>query len=135
MANREKLQTAGTEQSAEQQQIETNALLQDTAVSTTEAQKYSLKDAEPLSGNMIIKVANFDQSSTRYYYTPYPVDTNVFIYGEVVSIDINNNESQIKPGDHVLYNGAIVYQSIEDGVKYVIGPVGNVVLVWRSKAI
>ena len=132
MATREKLQTAGTEQSVEQQQPETSALLQDTAVSTTETQKYSLKDAEPLSGNMIIKVTNFDQPSTRYYYTPYPVDANVLLYGEVVAVE-PDNDFHIKPSDHVLYNGSIVYQSIEDGAKYVIGPVGNVVLVWRSK--
>jgi hypothetical protein len=133
MATREKLQTAGTDQSVEQQQPETSALLQDTAVSTTETQKYSLKDAEPLSGNMIIKVTNFDQPSTRYYYTPYPVDTSVLIYGEVISIE-PKNEFRIEPGDRVLYNGSVVYQSIEEGAKYVVGPVKNVLLVWRSKS-
>ncbi len=97
-----------------------------------EASKYMLRDAEPISGNMIIKVTSFDQPATRYYYTPYPLDTNVPIYGEVIAID-PKNDFRIKPGDRVLYNGPVVYQSIEDGVKYVVGPVSNVLLVWRSK--
>ncbi len=99
---------------------------------TSEANKYMLKDAEPLAGNMIIKVANFDQPTTRYYYTPYPLDTNLLIYGEVVAID-PKNDFRIKSGDRVLYNGPVVYQSIEDGAKYVVGSVSNVLLVWRSK--
>ncbi len=99
---------------------------------TNEASKYMLKDAEPLAGNMIIKVTSFDQPSTRYYYTPYPLDTNVSIYGEVIAID-PKNDFRIKPGDRVLYNGPVTYQSIEDGAKYVVGSVSNVLLVWRSK--
>lgn len=132
MVNRKQSQMAVENQDAEQQQQETNELLQDTAVGITETHRYSLKDAEPLAGNMIIKVANFDQSSTRYYYTPYPVDTNVLIYGEVVAVD-PHNDRHIKPGDRVLCNGSILYQSIEDGHKYVVAPAHNVLLIWRSK--
>jgi len=130
MENLEKVVTDNPNQTVEQQKAE--ELLQDTTSSTNEPYKYRLKDAEPLAGNMIIKVANFDQPSTRYYYTPYPVDTNVLIYGEIVAVDPDNH-FQIKPGDHVLYNGSIVYQSIEDGAKYVVGSAQNVLLVWRSK--
>jgi co-chaperonin GroES (HSP10) len=131
MQNQEEKQIVGESQTVEQQQKSDN-LHQGDNVSTTETYKYHLKDAEPLAGNMIIKVANFDQPSTRYYYSPYPMDTNVLIYGEVVAID-PNNEFRIKPGDRVLYNGSIVHQSIEDGFKYVVGPARNVLLVWRSK--
>jgi co-chaperonin GroES (HSP10) len=118
-------------QIAEQQRQETNELPQGEAVGTTGIPRYSLKDAEPLSGNIIIKVTNFDQPSTRYYYTPYPADTNVVIYGEVIAAD-PNNDFNIKPGDHVLYNGSVIYQSIEEGSKYVVGPARNVLLIWRS---
>jgi co-chaperonin GroES (HSP10) len=132
MATRKQSQMAGENQDAEQQQQETNELLQDTTVGITETHRYSLKDAEPLAGNMIIKVSNFDQPSTRYYYTPYPVDANVLLYGEVVAVD-PYNERHIKSGDHVLYNGSILYQSIENGHKYVVAPANNVLLIWRSK--
>lgn len=131
MRNKEEKQIGAESQTVEQQQKYDN-LHQENNVSTTETYKYRLKDAEPLAGNMVIKVTNFDQSSTRYYYSPYPMDTNVLIYGEVVAID-PNNEFRIKPGDRVLYNGCIVYQSIEDGFKYVVGPARNVLLVWRTE--
>jgi co-chaperonin GroES (HSP10) len=130
MENWEEVLTDNPNQAAGQQKAE--EILQNTTASTNEAYKYRLKDAEPLADNMIIKVANFDQPSTRYYYTPYPMDANVLIYGEVVAVE-PDNDFHIKPGDHVLYNGSIVYQSIEDGAKYVVGPVKNVLLVWRSK--
>jgi hypothetical protein len=133
MATRKQSQMAGENQDAEQHQQETHELLQETTVGITDPPRYSLKDAEPLAGNMIIKVTNFDQPSTRYYYTPYPVDTSVLIYGEVISIE-PKNEFRIEPGDRVLYNGSVVYQSIEEGAKYVVGPVKNVLLVWRSKS-
>jgi co-chaperonin GroES (HSP10) len=132
MAIREQKQTSNNVQTVEQQNQETNELPQENIVSTTETPRYSLKDAEPLSGNIIVKVTNFDQPSTRYYYTPYPTDTNVIIYGEVIAAD-PNNDFEIKPGDHVLYNGSIIYQSIEDGSKYVVGPAHNVLLIWRSR--
>ncbi len=132
MATHKKSQMAGENQDPQQQQQETNELIQDATVGITETYRYSLKDAEPLAGNIIIKVANFDQPSTRYYYTPYPVDANVLLYGEVVAVE-PDNDFHIKLGDHVLYNGPIVYQSIEDGAKYVVGPIKNVLLVWRSK--
>jgi co-chaperonin GroES (HSP10) len=118
MATREQSQMTEANQNVEQQQQETH--------------RYSLKDAEPLAGNMIIKVTNFDQPSTRYYYTPYPGDANVLLYGEVVAVE-PDNDFHIKPGDHVLYNGSVVYQSIEESAKYVVAPVKNVLLVWRSK--
>ena len=131
MATHKKSQMAGENQDSEQQQQETNELIQDTTVGITETHRYSLKDAEPIGDNIIIKVANFDQPSTRYYYTPYPVDASILIYGEVVGIK-PKNEFNIKSGDRVLYSGSIVYQSIEDGVKYVIGSAKNVLLIWRS---
>jgi co-chaperonin GroES (HSP10) len=131
MRDKEEKQMANESQAFEQKQ-KTDSLHQDDNVGTTETHRYRLKDAEPLADNMVIKVANFDQPSTRYYYSPYPMDTNVLVYGEVVAVD-PNNEFHIKPGDRVLYNGTVVYQSIEDGFKYVVGPVRNVLLVWRSK--
>jgi co-chaperonin GroES (HSP10) len=131
MATHKKSQMAGENQDSEQQQQETNELIQDTTVGITETHRYSLKDAEPIGDNIIIKVANFDQPSTRYYYTPYPVDASILIYGEVVGVK-PKNEFNIKSGDRVLYSGSIVYQSIEDGVKYVIGSAKNVLLIWRS---
>jgi hypothetical protein len=130
MESLEEVPKGNPSQNAEQQKTE--EVLQDTTASINETYKYRLKDAEPLAGNIIIKVANFDQPSTRYYYTPYPVDANVLLYGEVVAVD-PDNEFHIKPDDRVLYNGSIIYQSIEDGAKYVVGPVKNVLLVWRSK--
>ena len=130
MENLEEVLKSSSSQTSEQQKTE--EILQEPTAGTPEAHKYRLKDAEPLAGNMIIKVTNFDQPSTRYYYTPYPVDTNVLIYGEVVAVE-TDNDFRIKPGDHVLYNGSIVHQSIEDGAKYVVGSVKNVLLVWRSK--
>jgi len=96
-----------------------------------ETLRYSLKNAEPVAGNMILKVTNFDHHSTRYYYTPYPVDTNVLFYGEVVAAD-QDNEYHLKSGDHVLCNVPIVYQSIEDGDKYVVVPITGILLIWRS---
>jgi co-chaperonin GroES (HSP10) len=98
-----------------------------------ETAKYSIKDAEPVDDNMILKVTNFDQPSTRYYYTPYPVDTNVLIYGEVIAVD-KNNRYHLTNGDCVLYNGSVVYQTIEDGDKYVVVPVEGVMLIWRCRA-
>lgn len=95
--------------------------------------RYSLKNAEPVKDNIVLKVTNFDQPNTRYYYTPYPVDTNVLIYGEVVSI-AEDNEYRLKSGDHVLYNGPIAYQSIEDDAKYVVVPTNGIMLIWRSES-
>ncbi len=103
----------------------------ESATAVNETAKYSLKNAEPVEDKMVLKVTNFDQPSTRYYYTPYPVDTNVLIYGEVVSIG-NDNKYNLKSGDHVLYNGPIVYQSIEDESKYVVVPTNGIFLIWRS---
>jgi hypothetical protein len=96
------------------------------------ALKYSLKDAEPVAGHMILKVTNFDQPSTRYYYTPYPVGTSVSVYGEVIAAD-QNNEYALKSGDRVLCNVPIVYQSLEDGDKYVVVPINGIILIWRSQ--
>jgi len=101
-------------------------------VTVKESAKYSIKDAESVAGNMILKVTNFDQPSTRYYYTPYPVDTNVLIYGEVIAVD-KNNKYHLTSGDCVLYNGSVVHQTIEDGDKYVVVPVEGVILIWRCR--
>jgi len=101
-------------------------------VAVKETAKYSIKEAEPVAGSMIIKVANFDQPSTRYYYTPYPVDTDVLIYGEVIVVD-KNNKYHLTSGDCVLYKGPVVYQTIEDGDKYVVVPVEGVMLIWRCR--
>ena len=104
----------------------------ESAETTSESTKYSLKDAEPVADNIVLKVTNFDQPSTRYYYTPYPADASLLIYGEVVAVE-KNNPYRLKSGDHVLYNGHIVYQSLEDGVKYVVAPIKGILLIWRSK--
>jgi hypothetical protein len=98
-----------------------------------EASRYSLKEAEPVAGNMILKVTNFDQPSTRYYYSPYPVDTNVLVYGEIVAVE-QDNEYHLTKGDRVLCNASVIYQSIEDGDKYVVVPINGVMLIWRSKS-
>jgi co-chaperonin GroES (HSP10) len=104
----------------------------ESAETTSESTKYSLKDAEPVADNIVLKVTNFDQPSTRYYYTPYPADASLLIYGEVVAVE-KNNSYRLKIGDHVLYNGSIVYQSLEDGAKYVVAPIKGILLIWRSK--
>ncbi len=98
-----------------------------------ETLNYSLKNAEPVAGNMILKVTNFDHPSTRYYYTSYPVDTSVLVYGEVVAAD-QKNEYHLKSGDHVLCNASIAYQSIEDGDKYVVVPISGIMLIWRTQS-
>jgi len=104
----------------------------ESAETTSESTKYSLKDAEPVADNIVLKVTNFDQPSTRYYYTPYPADASLLIYGEVVAVE-KNNPYRLKSGDRVLYNGSIVYQSLEEGDKYVVAPIKGILLIWRSK--
>jgi len=105
----------------------------DPAAASNEASKYSLKNAEPVDGNIVLRVTNFDQPSTRYYYSPYPADTNLLVYGEVVSV-AQDNKYHLTRNDHVLYNGPIVYQSLEDGEKYVVAPITGILLIWRSKS-
>jgi co-chaperonin GroES (HSP10) len=102
-------------------------------VAVKEASQYSIKNAEPVAGNIILRVTNFDQPSTRYYYTPYPVETNVLLYGEIVAAE-QDNKYHLTKGDRVLYNGSIVHQSLEDGDKYVVVPINGVMLIWRSKS-
>lgn len=104
----------------------------ESAGTTSESTKYSLKDAEPVADNIVLKVTNFDQPSTRYYYTPYPLDASVLIYGEVVAVE-KNNPYRLKSGDHVLYSGPVVHQSLEDGAKYVVAQIKGILLIWRSK--